>query len=91
VTAPACEREGPHPCLASRAATAQSVIARIESGATSPSRDTLSRLVEAAGFVIDATLVVAPVKDDRLPREVERIRSLQPEARLAESASASAP
>ena len=42
--------------LAQRARTAQSVVARIESGATSPSWETLSRLLEAAGFALDATL-----------------------------------
>lgn len=76
--------------LARRAGTAQSVVARIESGATSPSWDTLSRLVEAAGFSIDATIAVAPVMDTHMLRDVARIRALPPEARLAELANVSA-
>lgn len=42
--------------LAERARTAQSVVARIESGATSPTWDTLTRLLATAGFTLDATL-----------------------------------
>jgi transcriptional regulator with XRE-family HTH domain len=76
--------------LARRAGTAQSVIARIESGATSPSWDTLSRLVDAAGFAIDATVTVAPVTETHMLRDVARIRALPPEARLAELANVSA-
>jgi len=42
--------------LARRAKTAQSVVARIELGLTSPSWDTLSRLLRAAGFGVEAGL-----------------------------------
>lgn len=76
--------------LARRAGTAQSVVARIESGATSPSWDTLSRLVAATGFTLDATVTVAPVPDTHMLRDVARIRALAPEARLAELANVSA-
>ena len=75
--------------LARRASTAQSVVARIESGATSPSWDTLSRLLSAAGFTIDATVAVAPVADSHMMQDVARIRALTPEARLAELSNAS--
>ena len=43
--------------LARRARTAQSVIARIEGGQTSPTIETLSRLLLATGFSLDAKLV----------------------------------
>jgi transcriptional regulator with XRE-family HTH domain len=43
--------------LAQRAATAPSVVARIELGATSPTFQTLQRLVEAAGFDLAVELV----------------------------------
>lgn len=76
--------------LAGRAGTAQSVVARIESGATSPSWNTLARLIDAAGFTIDATVAVAPVSDTHMLRDVARIRGLPPEARLAELANVSA-
>lgn len=43
--------------LARRARTAQSVVARIESGSTSPSWRTLERLVRSAGFELRISLV----------------------------------
>ena len=46
--------------LSRRAGTAQSVVARIELGQTSPSWDTLCRLLAAAGFELQARLVAAP-------------------------------
>ncbi len=46
--------------LARRAETAQSVVARIERGQTSPTWETLTRLLAAAGFDLDATLAVRP-------------------------------
>lgn len=65
-------------------ALSQSVVARIELGTTSPSWDTLTRLIEAAGFAIDATVSIAPVGDTHVLSDVTRILSLSPEARLAE-------
>lgn len=75
--------------LARRAETSQSVVARIESGLTSPSWDTLSRLIEAAGFAIDASVVVAPVEGSHMMHDVARIMALTPEARLDELANVS--
>ncbi len=43
--------------LASRLPTSQSVIARWESGAVSPSLDTLTRVLRACGFELDVGLV----------------------------------
>lgn len=43
--------------LARRARTAQSVIARIERGQTSPTLETFSRLLSATGFSLDVELV----------------------------------
>lgn len=49
--------------LARRAGTAQSVVARIERGQTSPSLDTLTRLLTAAGFGLKVELVPELTKD----------------------------
>lgn len=49
--------------LAARAGTAQSVVARIESGTTSPTIDTLTRLLSACGFTLDVQLALDPVQD----------------------------
>ena len=46
--------------LALRARTSQSVVARIEAGQTQPGSETLSRLLEAAGFELRAELVQLP-------------------------------
>lgn len=46
--------------LSQRAGTAQSVVARIERGQTSPSWKTLCRLLAAAGFALEARLVREP-------------------------------
>lgn len=70
--------------LAKRARTTQSVVARIESGTVSPTWDTLTRLLKASGFVLDATLAAAPVKKSHMLKEVARILSLTPEQRLEE-------
>jgi transcriptional regulator with XRE-family HTH domain len=74
--------------LASRAGTAQSVVARIEGGATSPTWDTLSRLLEAAGFALDATLRPA-TESSHMLGDVVRILRLTPEQRLLELRNAS--
>ena len=70
--------------LARRARTAQSVVARIEGGATSPSWDTLSRLLEAAGFALDATLRPLAPEVSHMLEDVPRILRLTPEQRLIE-------
>jgi transcriptional regulator with XRE-family HTH domain len=70
--------------LARRAQSAQSVIARIESGDASPSWDTLERLLRSAGFALTAHL--APSLDGRshMLDDVPRILRLTPEQRLIE-------
>lgn len=75
--------------LADRAGTSQSVIARIELGDTSPTWETMSRLVTAAGFELEPRLVPRPVLGSHMLADVARIRSLSPEARLAEVANLS--
>lgn len=72
--------------LAKRAGTSQSVIARIESGVSDPSTNTLKNLVEAAGFDLDVELSIRPVADSHMLSEVNRILSLTPEERLREVA-----
>ncbi len=72
--------------LANRAGTSQSVIARIESGASDPSTNTLKNLVEASGFDLDIELAIRPVADSHMLSEVNRILSLTPEERLREVA-----
>jgi transcriptional regulator with XRE-family HTH domain len=74
--------------LARRARTAQSVVARIELGETSPSWTTLARLLKAAGFQLAAGL--KRIKVDRaLLDDVPRILKLTPEDRLREVAQVS--
>src|SRR5688500_3262377 len=70
--------------LARRAATAQSVVARIESGQTSPTTETLTRLLAAAGM--DATVALSPSDAARshMLDDVARILRLTPEQRLIE-------
>lgn len=70
--------------LAERAGTSQSVVARIESGRTSPTEGTLSRLLEAAGFELRVTLVPRPAADTHMLDDVARILRLTPEQRLIE-------
>ena len=70
--------------LARRARAAQSVIARIESGTTSPSWDTLVRLLAAAGFELDAALQPVATKRSHMLADVPRILRLTPEERLIE-------
>ena len=65
--------------LAARAGTTQSAVARIESGAVSPSLEHLSKLVGAAGFDIDVRLV--PYDDHDLSMALGN-RTLTPEQRL---------
>ena len=75
--------------LARRAGTAQSVVARIESGQTSPSWDTLERLLDAAGFELRTDLSLRAVEQSHMLDDVPRILALSPEARLLELANLS--
>lgn len=75
--------------LARRAGTAQSVVARIELGRTSPSLSTLDRLLAAAGFELHAGLELRAVADSHMLDDVPRILSLTPEERLLEVANLS--
>jgi transcriptional regulator with XRE-family HTH domain len=72
--------------LAERAGTAQSVVARIELGTTSPTTQTLDRLVDAAGFELELTLRPKAVLDPQILDDVPRILRLSPEDRLREVA-----
>jgi transcriptional regulator with XRE-family HTH domain len=67
--------------LAKKAGTSQSVIARIEAGLTSPTWDTLERLLEAANFAVSAQLESRVVGSHML-HEVAHVLSLTPEQRL---------
>ena len=61
--------------LAQRAGTSQSAVARIESGAVSPSFETVRRLVEACGFELRVTVAPAGASDpvvDAYKRDVDR-------------------
>ncbi len=70
--------------LARKARTAQSVVARIELGETSPSWLTLSKLLMAAGFRMSTELRRIAV-DPALLDDVPRILRLTPEERLREA------
>lgn len=61
--------------LAKRAGTAQSVVARVERGQTSPTLDTLTRLIAAAGFNVSMELVLQPAADalvEAFKRDIDR-------------------
>jgi len=75
--------------LARRALTAQSVVARIELGETSPTWDTLFRLVRAAGHRIVASVERIPAVDQSVLDDVPRILRMTPEQRLEEVANVS--
>ncbi|HUF27834.1 MAG TPA: helix-turn-helix transcriptional regulator [Gemmatimonadaceae bacterium] len=70
--------------LARRAGTAQSVVARVESGRTSPSSATLARLLGAAGRELRVELSPIPVTDSHMLDDVARILRLTAEQRLIE-------
>ena len=74
--------------LAKKARTAQSVVARIELGETSPSWSTLARLLKAACFSLSAGLRRTSV-DPQLLDDVPRILALSAEQRLLEVAQVS--
>lgn len=75
--------------LARRANTSQSVIARIESGRTRASDETLRRLLASAGFDVVTELVPRPVVDSHMLADIERLLQRSPEDRLREVASVS--
>lgn len=75
--------------LAGRAGTAQSVIARIERGRTSPTASTLVRLLDAAGFSLRSEIEPKPVMESHMLDDVPRIQRLTPEERLRELANLS--
>lgn len=70
--------------LARRARTAQSVVARVEGGLTSPSWDTLTRLLAAAGFELRAELDPRATGRSHALEDVARILRLSPTQRLDE-------
>jgi predicted transcriptional regulator len=70
--------------LARRSHTSQSVVARIESGAVSPTWKTLELLLRCAGFDLQATLNPRIRGRTHMLQEVQRILSLTPEQRLTE-------
>lgn len=72
--------------LARRAGTAQSVVARIERGQTSPGISTLDRLLGAAGFALRLEAVPEPASRSHMLADVPRILRLSPEDRLREVA-----
>jgi predicted transcriptional regulator len=72
--------------LARRAATTQSVVARIEAGQTSPGWVTLDALIRAAGYELRAEIVPKPTARSHMMRDVARILRLSPENRIREVA-----
>jgi predicted transcriptional regulator len=70
--------------LARWGGTAQSVIARIEAGQTSPTWETLSRLLNAMGFEPRLELEVCAATSSHMLEDVTRILGLSPEQRLRE-------
>ena len=70
--------------LARQAGTAQSVIARIESSQSSPTWETLDRLLAAAGYELTAQVEPRVVKESHMLDDVPRILRLTPEQRLEE-------
>jgi len=75
--------------LASKAGTAQSVVARIELGETNPSWETLAGLLRSAGFELAADLQRIPHVNRTILDDVPRILRLTPEQRLREVAQVS--
>lgn len=75
--------------LAKRAQTSQSVVARIELGATIPTIGTLDHLLRTAGFELELSARPLAVLDRQLLDDVPRILRLSPELRLREVANLS--
>jgi transcriptional regulator with XRE-family HTH domain len=70
--------------LARRARTSQSVVARIESGASSPSWKTLEHLLNLTGFDLHTSLRPRLGGRSHMLDDVARILRLTPEQRLLE-------
>lgn len=70
--------------LAERAGTAQSVVARIELGRSSPSFTTIAALLRAMGFGLIVSMQPIPVIGDHMLDDVARVLRLTPEQRLLE-------
>jgi transcriptional regulator with XRE-family HTH domain len=70
--------------LARRAGTTQSVVARIEAGHTSPTWETLQRLLQAADVELHAQLEPRVVVGSHMLDDVPRILRMTPEQRLEE-------
>lgn len=75
--------------LARRAGTAQSVVARIELGQSSPTWQTLATLLAAAGFMIRVE-IEPTIFDSHMLGDIARIRALSPGQRLIELRNAAA-
>ena len=75
--------------LARRAGTAQSVVARIEGGQTSPTWETLERLLAAADCAVNPEVEPLVVVEPQMLDDVPRILALTPEQRLEEVANVS--
>jgi transcriptional regulator with XRE-family HTH domain len=70
--------------LARRAGKPQSVVARIENKSASPTWATLTRLIQAAGFELQASLERPTADSSQMLDDVPRILRLSPEQRLIE-------
>lgn len=70
--------------LASRAKTAQSAIARIECGQTSPTWATLERLLKAANYDVVAYAEPSVAVDSHMLDDVPRILAMTPEQNMQE-------
>ena len=70
--------------MAERAGTSQSVVARIETGVTDPSSETLRRLLSAATMQARCELLPLVSAASHMLDDVERILALTPEDRLLE-------
>src|SRR5437762_13140029 len=71
--------------IARRAGTAQSVVARIESGQTSPTWETLGRLLDAANVDMRAQLAPRVVVGSHMLNEVPRTLAMTPAQNLEEA------
>ena len=63
--------------LARRLATKQPVVARWESGARTPSLETVARAVEACGLALDVAIVERDEGEEALLREWQRLSPAQ--------------
>ena len=68
--------------LAARAGTAQSAVARIERGQTSPTWSTLERLLKAANYDVVAHAEPSVVVGSHMLEDVARILAMTPEQRM---------